>query len=256
MITVLTPTYNRAHTLERLFESLLLQNVPFEWLVIDDGSRDGTGELIERLSLSAPFPIRYLWQENSGKHVAVNTGVRLAEGEWIFIVDSDDVLTGEALQIVQDTAAELPPTVLGFVYRRMYPDRKLIGAQIDQDAPLKLTPTQAATLLKGDLAYVFRTETLWQNPFPVIAGETFVPELYLWNRISDQGEIFYYPSKAIYITEYLDDGYSKNFKSNLKRNPRGFALFYRDQFFRETSPLRKLKTAIRYLQCLMYEVLR
>lgn len=256
MITVLTPTYNRAHTLPRLFESLQTQEAPFEWVIVDDGSTDDTRQLVETFIDSSSFPIFYCFQPNGGKHAAINTGVKLARGEWIFIVDSDDELTVEALQIAQNTAAALPSTILGFAYRRMYPNGELIGTQIDQDASLNLTPTEAATLLQGDLAYVFRTEALRENPFPIITGETFVPELYIWNRISDQGGILYYPDKAIYVTEYLDDGYSKNFKSNLKRNPQGFALFYRDQFFRETSPVRKLKTAIRYLQCLMYEVLR
>lgn len=256
MITVLTPTYNRAHTLQQLFESLQTQKAPFEWVIVDDGSTDDTRQLVETFIGSASFPIRYRFQSNGGKHAAINTGVELAHGEWIFIVDSDDVLTAEALQTAEETAAALPSSVLGFAYRRMYPDGELIGSRIDSDAHLNLTPTEAATLFQGDLAYVFRTETLRRNPFPIIAGETFVPELYLWNRISDQGEILYYPDKAIYVTEYLDDGYTKNFKSNLKRNPKGFALFYRDQFFRESSPLRKLKTAIRYLQCRVYEVFR
>ncbi len=45
MITILTPTYNRAYTLPKLFESLVFQNVPLEWLIIDDGSTDETSSL-------------------------------------------------------------------------------------------------------------------------------------------------------------------------------------------------------------------
>ena len=80
MITILTPTFNRAHLLPRLFESLVHQtSFNFEWLVIDDGSTDETQDLfVEEAFMSAPFPIRYYKQENGGKHRALNAGVRQA----------------------------------------------------------------------------------------------------------------------------------------------------------------------------------
>ncbi|MBD3842337.1 MAG: glycosyltransferase family 2 protein [Campylobacterales bacterium] len=256
MITILTPTYNRAHTLPALFESLKVQSVPFEWIVIDDGSNDGTTEIVNSFKSTATFPIIYTFQPNGGKHSALNRGSQIAKGEWIFIVDSDDTLTTDALSLVVNTSYNLPLGVLGFAFRRMHSNGNIIGKMINVDDPMELTPTQASSLFSGDLAYIFRKETLQKHPFPIIKNELFVPELYIWNKISDSGKIIYFPSKAIYITEYLEDGYSKNFKQNLKRNPQGFALFYRDQFFRETSPIQKIKNAIRYLQCLYYEIIQ
>lgn len=256
MVTILTPTYNRAHTLPSLFESLKLQSVPFEWIIIDDGSSDGTTEIVNSFKSTATFPIIYTFQPNGGKHSALNRGSQVAKGEWIFIVDSDDTLTTDALNLVLDTSYSLPLDVLGFAFRRMYSNGTIIGKKIDSQTSIELTPTQASSRFSGDLAYIFRSEALRSNPFPIIENELFVPELYIWNKISDNGKIIYFPSKAIYITEYLEDGYSKNFKQNLKRNPQGFALFYRDQFFRETSPIQKIKNAIRYLQCLYYEIIQ
>ena len=93
MITVFTPTYNRAYTLKRLFESLQDQTFrDFEWLVVDDGSTDNTQELLADMQDNATFPMRVFRQENSGKHIAINLGAREAAGEWFFIVDSDDSL--------------------------------------------------------------------------------------------------------------------------------------------------------------------
>src|SRR5262245_31274251 len=79
--TVFTPTYNRAHLLPRVYESLRQQTFrDFEWLVIDDGSKDNTGEVVQAWQRDAPFPIRYLAQPNGGKHTAVNRGAKEARG--------------------------------------------------------------------------------------------------------------------------------------------------------------------------------
>src|SRR5215469_15182284 len=90
LFTVFTATYNRAHTIHRVFNSLRAQTVrDFEWLVVDDGSTDNTAELIAAWSKLADFPIRYFKQENSGKHIARNLAVREARGSFFALLDSD-----------------------------------------------------------------------------------------------------------------------------------------------------------------------
>jgi len=85
MITVLTPTYNRSHTLPRLYESLCNQKSKnFEWVVVDDGSTDKTQALLSGFAKAAFFAIQIISQQNSGKHVAVNNGVSAAAGDWNF----------------------------------------------------------------------------------------------------------------------------------------------------------------------------
>ncbi|MFP3541439.1 hypothetical protein SB770_33485, partial [Pseudomonas sp. SIMBA_044] len=74
-----------------------------------------------------------------------------------------------------------------------------------------MTPTAAGGLYKGDLAYIFKREALIKHPFPVFEGEKFVPELLIWNRVSDEGVIKFFGHKVLYICEYLEDGYSANF---------------------------------------------
>ena len=89
MITVFTPTYNRAHTLNQLYQSLLQQDCyDFEWLVINDGSTDSTDELFNVwLQNEKTFRIRYYVVENGGKQRAINQALQLAKGEYFFIVD-------------------------------------------------------------------------------------------------------------------------------------------------------------------------
>ena len=96
--TVFTPTFNRAHTLHRVYSSLQAQIFrDFEWLIVDDGSTDGTRELVARWQETSDFPIRYVWQENAGKHKAFNRGVQEARGQLFLTLDSDDACVPEAL---------------------------------------------------------------------------------------------------------------------------------------------------------------
>ncbi len=91
IFTVFTPTYNRAHTIHRAFDSLRAQTLrDFEWLVVDDGSTDNTSELIASWAKVADFPIRYFKQDHSGKHIAHNLAVREARGKFFLPLASDD----------------------------------------------------------------------------------------------------------------------------------------------------------------------
>ncbi|PJB09673.1 MAG: glycosyltransferase family 2 protein [Gammaproteobacteria bacterium CG_4_9_14_3_um_filter_38_9] len=259
MITILTPTYNRAHTLHRLFSSLCAQNnKSFEWLVIDDGSQDNTETLLHEFQKKSDFNIRIIFQENSGKHVAINTGVFSAKGDWIFIVDSDDALTPDAISEVSRSLKNLAlKQIAGVCYRKANFNGLMIGSTDVFDSEMMcLKPTSAGRQLKGDLAYIFRKEFMLSNLFPVIAGEKFIPELYIWNKISDYGDIYFYVNKFTHLCEYLPDGYSRNFFNCLKANPRGFLIYYRAQVFRDDRVTAKLKCLVRAAQCYFFIFLK
>ena len=73
--TVFTPTYNRVDLLPKAYDSLRNQTFcDFEWVIVDDGSTDGTEAIVHEWSNEAPFPIHYTWQPNRGKAVAINRG--------------------------------------------------------------------------------------------------------------------------------------------------------------------------------------
>lgn len=258
MITVLTPTYNRAHTLMRVYESLSAQtDFDFEWLVVDDGSTDDTAILLNNLIPQAPFGMRIVTQENCGKHVAINTGSRTAQGEWILILDSDDALVPTAIAtIITEIAGNPGPDILGICFRKARFDGGLVGNSDVREPRLFLHPTEAGRVFQGDLAYVFRRSAMQARPFPVIPGENFFPELYVWNKIGDDGRILFVSNQALYLCEYLPDGYSANFARILKRNPRGFLIYYRVQLFRERSMTRKVKCLVRSMQCLGYMLVK
>ena len=101
-LSIITPTYNRAYTLERLYSSLVAQSdLDFEWIVVNDGSTDDTEELIRMFQHTKNISIRYFYQENGGKQRAHNKGIREASGELCVCVDSDDALSPDAVERVK-----------------------------------------------------------------------------------------------------------------------------------------------------------
>ncbi|MGB8952985.1 MAG: glycosyltransferase [Candidatus Aminicenantales bacterium] len=102
MITVIIPTFNRAYFLGEAIQSVLDQDYfrekkhrdSFELLVIDDGSEDGTEELVAALKAD----VSYHYQDHKGVSAARNLGIRLARGEFIAFLDSDDLWKKEKLR--------------------------------------------------------------------------------------------------------------------------------------------------------------
>ncbi len=233
MLTVFTPTYNRAHTLPRLFDSLQAQDCKdFEWLVVDDGSTDGTAGLFQDwIKAEMDFPIRYYRTENGGKQRAVNKGVSLAEGRYFFIVDSDDSLLPDAVSFVLEAFSILPndPSFIGVSGLRGDAQGISLGGGPDLggkpwvDASNLERPRYG---LSRDMAEVFFTDKLRNYPFPVWEGEKFTPEAVVWDRMALDGYKLRWFDKVIYRCEYLPGGLTDSSWRLLKENPMGYAMLY------------------------------
>ena len=102
-VSVVIPTYNRSRQVRVALESVLAQTyAELEVIVVDDGSTDGTGEIIQQLTSQHADhgkPIRYFPQGNQGPSVARNKGIEQARGEWIAFLDSDDVWLPDKLEL-------------------------------------------------------------------------------------------------------------------------------------------------------------
>ena len=98
-LTIFTPTFNRAYTLHKCYESLKRQtSKDFVWLIIDDGSSDNTKELVDKWINENEVEIRYYYQKNQGMHGAHNTAYKLIETEINTCIDSDDYITDDAVE--------------------------------------------------------------------------------------------------------------------------------------------------------------
>jgi len=98
LVTIVTCTYNRSHTLPNVYDSLKRQDFhSFEWIVVDDGSTDNTAAIVKKWANEADFDIVYMYQENNGKHIATNLAHKHARGKYIVNIDSDDEMLPNAL---------------------------------------------------------------------------------------------------------------------------------------------------------------
>lgn len=235
-ISVFTPTYNRAYTLQRLYESLLRQEyASFEWVIVDDGSTDDTENLVKTwISCSdSPFPIRYIRQENGGKHVAWNTGLNAARGEVFFPVDSDDFLTDDALIRIAEVApsAMKDNHIIAISGVRLFPGTGLTGGilQVMKEDYLDYSSIDRRSKgISGDLAEAFFSERLRKFPFPVYSDERFVPEALIFNRFSNEGYLIRGYRFPLYKCEYLEDGYTRNTDRLLTTNWKGYSLYVKE----------------------------
>ena len=187
--TVCTATFNRAHTLHRVFDSLKAQTFQdFEWLVIDDGSSDETETLIARWQSRTSFSIRYKYQQNQGKHIAINLGATLALGDLFVVADSDDAFLPNALEVFYEAWLAIPKTsrsdFVGVTGLCVTDDGRIIGDRFPEDI-LDTTSLEVSYRhrVDGEKWGFYRTDIIRQFPSPSIDGLSFFSESIIWHAI-------------------------------------------------------------------------
>lgn len=249
MLTIFTPTYNRAYSLPRLYESLCAQTCrDFEWLIVDDGSTDNTEELVKSWVNDSNIIIRYIKQPNGGKHRAINRGVDIAQGDWFVIVDSDDYLTADAVEWITEQTSKLVMNhefggVSGICINA---EGEKIGGGKDfgliDSNPIDI---RLKYHIVGDMAEVFRTDVLKEFPFPEIEGEKFCPEALVWFRIARKYKVRFV-HKGIYVCEYLPDGLTAKITRIRRESPVASMIYYSEHSRDKIAMKYKFKAAINF----------
>ena len=253
MLTIFTPTYNRAYIIHNLYNSLKKQsNMDFEWLVIDDGSTDNTEELFTQWKKEDNnFIIRYYKKENGGKHRAVNFGLDLAEGKYFFVVDSDDYITDDAVEKLISWMDEIENSdkIMGIVANRGYSPTETINNYFKEnylDLPLlecNYYKQDGKYVLNGERALCFKTNFHRKYKYPEFENEKFVTEAVAWNRMSNDGYLMRFYNDIIWVFEYLEDGYTKSGNQLYLNNPHGYGLWFKElDKFRNQNIINRLKT--------------
>ncbi len=227
LLTVFTPTFNRAYILPKLYNSLKSQSVKeFFWLIVDDGSNDNTAEIVNEWQKEGIIDITYIRQENGGKMSAHNNGVLNAKTELFVCVDSDDFLVETAVQDIVEfwESQEVKSNISGIVAYKGSNENLPIGNEF----PLGITSSTLSGLYEkgfsGDTTLVFRTEILKEHLFPIIGKEKFITEAFVYDQIDRANELLLL-SKVLTVCEYRDDGLTNNYEKVLRTNPCGYSAF-------------------------------
>ena len=249
MITVLTPTYNRASLLINLYQSLIKQDFDdFEWVIVDDGSVDATTDIVDQFIQERQIAITYIKQANGGKHRALNRGVKEAKGELVLIVDSDDSLPNKSLSIIYSHYLDIKDnsSIGGVCGLMAHHDGTIIGERkISSSMNLSSIEMRYKYGFVGDVCEVFKTDVLREFPFPEIENEKFCPEALVWNRIATKYKLHYF-NEVIYYRDYLDDGLTSKIVRIRMNSPIASMICYAELNQLDIPFKDKFKAAINY----------
>lgn len=248
-LTILTPCFNRLTQIKKLIKSLSHQTIlDFQWLVIDDGSNDGTKEWFEQLNKSLyPFKINYYYKKNGGKHTALNYSHQFIQGKYVVIVDSDDILVKTAVE-----------TILN--YWGIYASNEHIGGITFQKGWLsnyrkfdnKFSGIRKSTFaemtnkgMSGDHCETFKTSIFKKRDFPIFKNEKFVAEGAMWYLLTKEYYVVYV-DKVIYLADYLAGGLTKSGRKLRITNPKGSRWHAKVFLSRDFNLKIRLKNSILY----------
>ena len=232
-ITVFTPLYNREKTIYKVYESLCKQSCwDFEWLVINDGSSDGSGVIMENILKDhhCPFHITYLSKENEGLMRTINKAIDLSRGILLFRLDSDDFALPEAIQTVlmNYRLIKEDDSICSITFLSEKYNGKINGFHPFKEVRISnFSAYRDKYKATGDRAEVMKVDVFRKFKFPEIEGEKFCPEGLIWNRIARQYDTVYIP-KPIYVKGDCDDSITSNVYQYLKCNSRGTSLYYKE----------------------------
>ncbi len=222
-ITVLSMCYNKAKTIRRTYESLLLQtNKDFEWLIINDGSTDNLKTIIKDFNTDT-FKIRFIDKENEGPANTFNLGVKESHGKMIFRLDPDDYITPDAIQKILDYmyVLEKDPKLCGLVFLSEFENGEIVGTHpYKKNRVSNFFDYRYYDRATGDRAEVIKKNIFLEFPWPKYGSEKFVLESSFWFPMALKYDA-YYVNYPIYVREYNNNSITAASSSTYKNNPIG-----------------------------------
>ena len=256
LVTVFTPTYNRAQLLERCYESLLKQhNKNFIWQVVDDGSIDETPALVESWISHSKINIEYIKKENGGKASAINRSLECVKTDLWLCLDSDDYLIPDAISIIENRYKEIEQNhnFCGlFSLRGNLFGEPMQGVSIPRSTD-SVTQSEVRYFLKipPEYAHVFKTSVIRDYKYPLVQGERYFPLSYIFDQI-DQSFRYKVIHRCFMICEYQESGITLNKRKLIAKNPIGYMMYKRQLMMFAPSFKERCKAAANYVTaCLL-----
>lgn len=230
-VSVLTPTYNRASLLNKLYKSLVENSkydVKIEWLIMNDGSTDNTEEVVNSFINEKNIDIKYFSQKNQGKMVAINNIVKKATGDLIVECDSDDYFTKYSFKIIKEEYEKNKQerNIYGLCFLKYDQNGKNMGKEF-----INNRTTMFDLYFKegenGEKALVFFSEIRKRYEHKLENGERFVTEARMYHKMDEKYQMICI-NKPIMICEYQKEGYTQNIIKQFKENPYGYYEYFKE----------------------------
>ena len=193
--------------------------------------------------------IEYLYKPNGGKHTALNLGISKTSDELILILDSDDVLTENAIKVVLNYHQKYRDSniqLCGYSFLKATMDGKVIGdmhansEEIDDFINMRINKK-----ITGDKCEVFYTSILKDYPFPVFDNEKFLGESVVWIPMALKYKMVFI-NEPIYQCEYLEEGLTKSGRKLRISCPKGGMCYAKLNLLKEFKLLHRIKYGILY----------
>ncbi len=251
-LTVFTPTYNRAHTLTRTYESLCAQtSKDFCWMVVDDGSTDNTQELVKNWQREDHIPITYIYKENGGLYTGYNTAYLNANTELIVCIDSDDFMPEDAVEkIIRFWRQYGSDKYCGFTGLDYFINGGPIGGKFPDDFKEGYFHELALKKLHtGDTKQVMRTELMRQvAPQEGFPGEKNFNPIYMLLQVEDKYPMLFLNENLCWVDYQEGDSMSRAIYKQYINSPRSFAKLRRLEMTLKHNTLKdKFRSAIHYV---------
>lgn len=257
-LTVFTPTYNRAHTLPRLYQSLCRQTCQdFEWLVVDDGSTDNTRQLVESFQSESLIPITYIYQDNGGLYTGYNTAYAHIRTELNVCIDSDDYMPDNAVELIAKSWYKRGSAhYAGLIGLDHYADTDTpIGGRFPDDLQeCFFLDLYTHCIHRGDTKTVLRTDLMKavapQTGFP--SEKNFNP-VYMLLQVSDVYPLLVLNENLCMVEYQENDSMSRAIFKQYVDSPRSFAkLRLLEMGLKHNTPWNKFRSAVHYVSsCLL-----
>lgn len=249
-ITIFTPTYNREKLLTKTYQSLVEQtDKRFIWLIVDDGSTDDTENLVKKWIEERVINIKYYKKENGGKHTAYNLAIDKVETEYVLIaLDSDDILVEDGVEFLNKELNNIKEEQCGIVCLHSNNKKSIDNTCRKYDIE-KLNGKSMKLALENNLfmaesVFLLKTEYIKKYKYPVIEGENFFTEAYIYYQMDKE---IIWTDKILKIGTYLDDGLTKNTINLFIKNPNSWMIYNEMRMKNNKSFIKRVKYAIYYI---------
>lgn len=249
-ITVITPTYNRAYTLDICYNSLCNQtNLDFSWLVIDDGSTDNTENLVNQYKNERKISIDYIKKKNGGKASALNLALDIINTDYCVCLDSDEYFANNAIEIALKYLNEIQENekICGILALRRDKTGKVLGGKEIPSGveDIKYVDIYDTYNIVSEVICFYKTSIVNKFRFPVFNGENFVSPAYIQYEITRKFMFKVFRDPIIFC-EYLNDGLTRNKRKVILNNPYGYLAVKKQSFIYSKHFRKKVKHGIMY----------